>query len=127
MRNQTLDLGEAKAVVALWIEELSVSDLALPDLLQRELLDQLARAMPVVDREGSVWFEIPSLASLGLGIFRHSFHMQDAVIYVAPYAPAGLTISPAEAAVPLPAAASVKPEGLGVPFRKLHSSRSGPV
>ena len=87
MRNDELDLGLAKVMVAEWISELTVADPSFPTSVTNILLEQLDRATPLPDRDGVLCLEIPALVSLGSGIFRCSFRVKGIQLRVVPYAP----------------------------------------
>jgi hypothetical protein len=77
----------AKKLVAAWIDELTVSGLAIPERVRKDLQDQLARAILVRSESGDYCIEIPGLTELGAGIFRRSFKVQGTIVHVAPYSP----------------------------------------
>jgi hypothetical protein len=91
------DLVGVKAIVARWVEDLRLFGDPLPAPEVRELLRQLSLAPLSLDCEGNAFLEIPGLSTLGIGIFRHSFHAPDGVVYIAPYAPVGSLPVPREA------------------------------
>jgi hypothetical protein len=77
--------GAAKALVKNWIDGLEEAGVSLSDELRQELLDQVAKAIPHLDSEGGLHFEVPALSSMGRGIFQHSFRMGPVAVTVTPY------------------------------------------
>jgi hypothetical protein len=77
-----------KKLVAAWIDDLTLSGLAIPEPVKRDLQDQLALAVLVRGESGDYCIEIPGLTALGAGIFRKSFNVQGTIVHVAPYSSA---------------------------------------